>query len=129
MKDSREGASLVRSGSEFQILGAAALNALEPMLVLTCGCAKSCCPCERNAREGTYGCIKIAKYAGELCCRSLNVSVAILKSMRCLTGSQCKVWSASDERVWLGSTSLARVFWILWSLLRLACEVPGAEQQ
>ena len=41
MKDSREGESLVRSGKEFQILGAAALNALEPMLVLTCGCAKS----------------------------------------------------------------------------------------
>ena len=28
----RRGASLVRSGREFQILGAAALNALEPML-------------------------------------------------------------------------------------------------
>ena len=66
LKDSREGESLVRSDREFQILGAAALNVLEPMLVLTCGCAKSCSPCERNAREGTYGCIKLAKYAGEL---------------------------------------------------------------
>ena len=47
----REGESLVRSGREFQILGAAALNALEPMLVLTCGCAKNCCPCEPNAGE------------------------------------------------------------------------------
>ena len=89
LNDSREGASLVRNGSEFQILKAAALNALEPMLVLTCGRAKSCCPCERNAREGTYGCIKLAKYAGELCCSSLNVSVTILMSVRCLTGSQC----------------------------------------
>ena len=48
-------------GREFQILGATSLNALESMLVLTCGCAKNCCPCECNAREGTYGCIKLAK--------------------------------------------------------------------
>ena len=56
-----EGERLVRSGKKFQILGAAALNALEPMLVLTCGCAKRCCLCERNAREGTYGWIRLAK--------------------------------------------------------------------
>ena len=49
------------SGREFQISGAATLNVLEPMLVLTCGCAKSCCLCERNAREGLYGCIELAK--------------------------------------------------------------------
>ena len=32
LKDLREGKSLLRSGREFQILGAAALKALEPML-------------------------------------------------------------------------------------------------
>ena len=57
--------------------------------------------------------------------QKLKCECGDLKLMRCLTGSQCKVWSASDERVWLGSTSLAKVFWILCSLLRLACEVPN----
>ena len=99
------------------------------MLVLTCGCAKRCCPCERNALRGR---IRIGSGLPS------RIRRAVLQKLECkcggfwswcccLTGSHMQgMLSASDERVWLGSTSLSQDrFWILCSLLRLACEVPN----
>ena len=50
------------SGKEFQILGAAILNALTSMLVYAQDCAQNCCPspCERSSQVGRYGFIRLA---------------------------------------------------------------------
>ena len=73
---------------------------------------------ECNFLVGVYGCIRSERYWVDLPERGLKQMVVVLCWIRCVTGSQCRLWRIG----WIWSdflalhTSRAAAFWIYWSL-------------
>ena len=81
---------------------------------------------ERSKRRGIAMAILDERYEGSPDWRSLYVSIAILKSILHLIGSQCRLWSIAemlDQPCWRVTTR-ASVFWIPSSLFRTEVEAP-----
>ena len=69
----------ISKGKEFQIVGAAKLNARIPVLeVVPAGMQRYCWLLERNLRPGVYISIKDFKYSGAILLRHLKVKRATL---------------------------------------------------
>jgi len=100
------------NGMEFQTVGAAYLKALRPTAVLVNGTCRKLCDADRRVLEGVLRLMRGERYAGEPVWSIRYVTVAILKWMCCLMGSQWSCWRAvADVIAELLRTILARVFW------------------
>ena len=102
----RVGESRTEGGREFQRRGAVREKALSPnVLRRDDGMVRVRVEEDRRVREGRWGMRRSDRYGGARWWRALKVRSSILKFMRCLMGSQWRVWRTgvmcSRDRVWV----------------------------
>ena len=115
------------NGRQFQMDGAACWKVRAPIFSL-CGktANRQVSSDDRSDRVATAIAIFDERYDGSPDSRTLYVSVATLKMILHLTGSQCSFWRVAEilVRPCFRVTTLASVFWMCSGLCTTLAEAP-----